>query len=253
MLIHDLPLFRYILLNRNGSANLLEASSRNYNPLNTFHEIKSVSEHVFRRCPALEPDIPDRTRLQNNLAHLPTHVRVRIHLSLTAASFEKQKLTDSRLHPYLYQLVVEFRDVRIIALGVLNKPRSSFSINQNARLLLHPPGMTKGDDEVASAQAGHVSEGSDESFSPILEAPLPIRTVHRKGPSLAHKRWIAEYNSLCSNQCEGRISPVDASSAFPLPYKLPILHTRWRGQALARQRRSGGRRPSVGRPYDVSA
>ncbi|PIL37342.1 hypothetical protein GSI_01035 [Ganoderma sinense ZZ0214-1] len=119
---------KYILLNRNGSANLLEASSRNYNPMTTFHEIK----------------------LQNNLAHLPTHIR----------------------------LVIEFRDVRIIALGVLSKPRSSFSVNQNARILLHPPGMTKGDDEVASAQAGHVSEGSEESFSPVLETPLPARAVH---------------------------------------------------------------------------
>ncbi|EJF62387.1 hypothetical protein DICSQDRAFT_104907 [Dichomitus squalens LYAD-421 SS1] len=119
---------KYILLNRNGSANLLDASSRNHSPMNTFHEIK----------------------LQNNVAHLPTHVR----------------------------LVVEFRDVRIIALGVLSKPRSYFSINQNARLLLHPPGMTKGDDEVASAQAGHVSEGSDESFPPVLETPLPIRVAH---------------------------------------------------------------------------
>lgn len=119
---------KYILLNRNGSANLLEASSRNYNPLVTFNELK----------------------LQNNLAHLPTHIR----------------------------LVVEFRDVRIIALGVLSKPRSSFSVNQNARLLLHPPGMTKGDDEVTSGQAGHVSEGSEESFSPVLETPLPVRTVH---------------------------------------------------------------------------
>ncbi len=30
----------YIVLNRNGSANLLNGSSRNYNPLTMFHEIK---------------------------------------------------------------------------------------------------------------------------------------------------------------------------------------------------------------------
>ncbi|TFK85434.1 hypothetical protein K466DRAFT_494726 [Polyporus arcularius HHB13444] len=120
---------KYIILNRTGSGNLLEASSRNYSPLTTFHEIK----------------------LQNNLAHLQTQVR----------------------------LVVEFRDVRIIALGVLSKPRSSFSVNQNARLLLHPPGVTKGADEgahAAPAAAGNVSEGSEEGF-PI--APLHLSVVGR--------------------------------------------------------------------------
>ncbi|KAH9943234.1 uncharacterized protein BXZ73DRAFT_97285 [Epithele typhae] len=117
---------KYILLNRNGSANLLEASSRSYGPMAVFHEIK----------------------LQNNLAHLPTHVR----------------------------LVVEFRDVRIIALGVLSKPRSSFSVNQNARAFLHPPGVTKGEDEGASSSARSISEGSDESFAPPAADPgLPGR------------------------------------------------------------------------------
>lgn len=41
------------------------------------------------------------------------------------------------------QLVVEFADVRILALGVLCKPRSIFTINENARVLLHPPGVVK--------------------------------------------------------------------------------------------------------------
>lgn len=128
------------------------------------------------------PELSQTNRLQNNLAHLPTHIRVCVESS-PHSFFECQNLTG--LHRRcgtrrLYQLVVEFRDVRIIALGVLSKPRSSFSVNQNARLLLHPPGMTKGDDEVASAQAGHVSEGSEESFSPVLETQLPVRAVHRK-------------------------------------------------------------------------
>ncbi len=35
-----IALTRYIILNRTGSGNLLEASSRNYSPLTTFHEIK---------------------------------------------------------------------------------------------------------------------------------------------------------------------------------------------------------------------
>ncbi|KAF8580596.1 hypothetical protein K439DRAFT_1356611 [Ramaria rubella] len=80
----------YIILNRNGSANQLEASSRNFSPLALFHEIK----------------------VQNDLLHLDTHIRV----------------------------VVQFADVRILALGVQHKPRKSFQVNPNASLFLHPPG-----------------------------------------------------------------------------------------------------------------
>ncbi|KAI0722757.1 hypothetical protein C8Q76DRAFT_835970 [Earliella scabrosa] len=122
---------KYIILNRNGSANLLEGFSRNYNPLTVFHEVK----------------------LQNNLAHLPTHIR----------------------------LVVEFRDVRIIAFGVLSKPRSSFSVNPNARSFLHPPGMTKGADEDlhTSSSARSISEGSEESYIvPVSPPERPALAVN---------------------------------------------------------------------------
>ena len=78
--------------------------------------------------------------------------------------------------------MVEFRDVRIIALGVLYKPRSSFSVNQNAKLFLHPPGMTKSVDEVASAStARSISENSDESFASSAADPLlPVRAAPRR-------------------------------------------------------------------------
>ncbi|KAF8165556.1 hypothetical protein B0H34DRAFT_689562 [Crassisporium funariophilum] len=50
---------KYIVLNRNGSANELEASSRNYNPLAVFNEMK----------------------LQNNLSHLETRVTLVVELA----------------------------------------------------------------------------------------------------------------------------------------------------------------------------
>ncbi|OBZ76557.1 hypothetical protein A0H81_03858 [Grifola frondosa] len=109
---------KYLLLNRNGSANELEGASRGFSPLATFHEIK----------------------LQNNLAHLETHIR----------------------------LVVEFADVRILALGVLNKPRSSFTVNHNARIFLHPPGTDKGEDEDEPSIAERSSVISDKSFVSAL-------------------------------------------------------------------------------------
>jgi len=39
---------RYIVVNRNGSVNEMEASSRSFNPLAIFHEMKSV--YIALRC-----------------------------------------------------------------------------------------------------------------------------------------------------------------------------------------------------------
>lgn len=41
------------------------------------------------------------------------------------------------------QLVVEFADVRVLAFGVLNRPRGKYTINENARIFLHPPGIER--------------------------------------------------------------------------------------------------------------
>ncbi|KAH9850792.1 hypothetical protein C2E23DRAFT_869742 [Lenzites betulinus] len=138
----------YIVLNRNGSANLLDGSSRNYNPLTIFHEIK----------------------LQNNLAHLMTHAR----------------------------LVVEFKDVRIIALGVLTKPRSAFSINHNARLFLHPPGITKGEEGLSSSSES-ISEGSEESFQSPPEQTVPPRNAYGNP-----KDMYRELTHPLPSQCHAR-------------------------------------------------
>ncbi|ETW84135.1 hypothetical protein HETIRDRAFT_311797 [Heterobasidion irregulare TC 32-1] len=151
----------YIVLNRNGSANELAVSSRNFNPLTVFHDMK----------------------LQCNLAHLQTHVR----------------------------LVVQLADVRIIALGVLNRPRGTFTVNHNARLFLHPPGIEitePVDDETRddspgrrlsiSSHAGTIHSVSSDPASPStqherLTHPMPSPShanypLHT--PSGEDKRWI---------------------------------------------------------------
>ncbi|KAL4249671.1 hypothetical protein ABKN59_007062 [Abortiporus biennis] len=141
---------KYIMLNRNGSANLLEASSRNYNPLTLFHEFK----------------------LQNNLAHLETHVRQ----------------------------VVEFADVRIIALGVLHKPRSSMMVNKNARLFLHPPGMERVEVDkpnretdaasFVSAQSSVSSHDSpDSSITRIYDLNQTYRRLMHPLPAKSHANY----------------------------------------------------------------
>ncbi|KAF8450638.1 hypothetical protein L210DRAFT_2402058 [Boletus edulis BED1] len=82
---------KYIVVSRNGSVNELEAASRSFNPLAIFHEMK----------------------LQNNLAHLPTQIRV----------------------------VLQLMDARILALGVVNRPSPHLTTNRNAHAFLYPPGL----------------------------------------------------------------------------------------------------------------
>jgi hypothetical protein len=64
---------RYIVLNKNGSANELEASSRIFNPLSIFNDMKCV-DSPFHQSNPLSDDGP--YRVQSNLAHLETHIRV---------------------------------------------------------------------------------------------------------------------------------------------------------------------------------
>lgn len=39
------------------------------------------------------------------------------------------------------KVVATFSDVRVLAIGVLHTPRSSLTVNRNARAFLHPPGI----------------------------------------------------------------------------------------------------------------
>ncbi|KAJ7232220.1 hypothetical protein B0H12DRAFT_1261748 [Mycena haematopus] len=125
---------KYIVLNRNGSANQLEASSRNFNVA-----------HIL-----------DDMRLQQNMLHLEMRVR----------------------------LVVQFADVRVLALGTLNRP-SPLTVNSNANALLHPPGILS----ESNGPFGTLSEYSH------LNYPLPAQTHINYPfytPGGADKRWAAE-------------------------------------------------------------
>jgi len=143
---------KYIILNKNGTANELEASSRNYNPLSIFNDLK----------------------LQSNLAHLETHIR----------------------------LVVQLADVRILALGVLNNPRGGFTVNRNARAFLHPPGIEVTPDNADDASA----RGSSCLVGSKSRSSYPYERLTRPLPALSHaaypfytpggedKRWLISDN-----------------------------------------------------------
>ncbi|KAJ7639058.1 hypothetical protein FB45DRAFT_739716 [Roridomyces roridus] len=124
---------KYIVLNRNGSANLLQVSSRNFNPLVVLNDMRRVAQH--------------------NMHHLEVRVR----------------------------LVVQFADVRILALGTLNRPRSPLTVNANAKIFLHPPGI----------------EFDHNSYS-RQRYPLPAQ-MHAEYPFITpgggDRRWITSEGS----------------------------------------------------------
>ncbi|KAF5358927.1 hypothetical protein D9758_004842 [Tetrapyrgos nigripes] len=101
---------RYITLNRNGSANELEGWFwlLVYGCLNN-NTVFEASSRTFSPTA-----IFNEYKLQNDLTHLETRIR----------------------------LVVQLQDVRILALGTLNSPRSTLTVNPNAHSFLHPPGIT---------------------------------------------------------------------------------------------------------------
>ncbi|KAF9464878.1 hypothetical protein BDZ94DRAFT_1215690 [Collybia nuda] len=130
---------KYLVLNRNGSANELEITSRSFNPLVLFNEMK----------------------LQNNLAHLETRVR----------------------------LVVELADVRILAFGTLNRPRSTLTVNPNAHVFLHPPGVDT-DGVTHSSVGGMIPRLSDliddHGVYPVQESTLPAYSFRASSETYTH-------------------------------------------------------------------
>ncbi|KAK7676884.1 hypothetical protein QCA50_020140 [Cerrena zonata] len=155
---------KYIVLNRNGSANELESSSRTFNPMTIFNEIK----------------------LQNNHAHMETHVR----------------------------LVLELTDVRILALGVLHKPRSSFSVNKNAKTFLHPPGVEKedheDDNESDEWRSTHSENSTFSNQEHEMEAPT---TEQQRSQPTTHANLNQTYRRLAH--------PLPAPSHACYPFYTP--------------------------------
>ncbi|KIY69744.1 hypothetical protein CYLTODRAFT_393216 [Cylindrobasidium torrendii FP15055 ss-10] len=157
---------KYIVINRNGSANQLDASSRIFNPIALFNELK----------------------LQQNLMHLETRAR----------------------------LVLCLADVRILAFGTLNHPRSTLMVNPNAHALLHPPGIEKthfgrpasrlhlpiADHGVYPMTEGHSNTAMYHPFDyDVLTHPAPAPGSHSAYPFYTpggkDKRWLDDEDGLC--------------------------------------------------------
>ncbi|KAF8914200.1 hypothetical protein CPB84DRAFT_1840934 [Gymnopilus junonius] len=152
---------KYIVLNRSGTANELETSSRNFNPLTIFNEMK-----YELRCHSPSSSHQFIHRLQNNLSHLETRIR----------------------------LVLELSDVRILAFGVLVKPRSDFNVNPNAHLLLNPPGITpdSSDGYALSKMTAKINASGlidDHGVYPRSTSTVPsVLFKEYRNPSAAYRR-----------------------------------------------------------------
>jgi hypothetical protein len=112
--------------------------------------------------------------------------------------------------------VVSFADVRILALGVLYRPKTKFLINDNARALLHPPGVEgSGSDSSRSfASQNKGANRNDEGQEILISSKL----------SYLYDRQ--EYFGACSLGTASRSSiyerltrplPIPEHAAYPFP------------------------------------
>lgn len=142
----------------------------------------------------------------------------------------------------LSQLVVELTDVRIIAFGVLNKPRGSTTANTNARILLHPPGVEKNAAEGVAERANTAEPESKSSTRPPLGQ---LRIIDVLGAFYTYMSRTRERLP----DIPLHVSPV----ASGITCQLSFLHARRRGQTLAREWHDRGGRVAVGGGTDVSS
>ena len=116
----------------------------------------------------------------------------------------------------MFQLVVEFADVRILALGVLHKPRSSFILNRNARIFLHPPGVEKDDNERETDadewQSARSSISSEFSHT-IVDPPPTIRSFGQSSKGIDYFVFMF----IFLDWLIGDLKQVYRRLAYPLP------------------------------------
>jgi hypothetical protein len=86
--------------------------------------------------------------------------------------------------------------MRILALGVLNNPRGAFTVNRNARALLHPPGIEMTPEKGADEGSSSPGEGRSRNHHQYerLTHPLPALS-HAAYPFYTSgggdKRWLS--------------------------------------------------------------
>jgi hypothetical protein len=118
-------------------------------------------------------------------------------------------------------------DVRILALGVLNNPRGTFTVNKNARAFLHPPGV-----EMTSVQVNSRERSRSDYSYERLTHPFPASS-HAEYPFYTpgggDKRWLMSESGNLEEEGQqwvgGLMLALDRSfDAFPAAYIVTLSH-----------------------------
>lgn len=103
--------------------------------------------------------------------------------------------------------MVQFADVRILAFGILHRPRGHFSINENARALLHPPGVLAPDfvhDPDATPESRRLSTETAATIESV-NAPsfnlnpgtyLAVKLRGRQVDTMLCRRYVDDFTQL---------------------------------------------------------
>lgn len=154
---------KYIVLNRNGSANELDASSRDLDMFRTY----------------------DSLRFQANLARVETTTRV----------------------------ILQLPDVRIVAIGTREAPRSSYAVNRIAYHFCHPP----------KPEASRMDQLHFEALS-LPCFTYPWRSLYALGDEVNPNDWrhglvwvgpmmiVAELSYPCSEEVARNMPTSDSQS-----------------------------------------
>ncbi|KAG0709879.1 hypothetical protein DFH29DRAFT_886232 [Suillus ampliporus] len=98
----------------------------------------------------------------------------------------------SHLAPTI-RVVATFTDVRVIAIGVLHMPRSSLTVNDNARAFLHPPGIeatdTLGVNLKGNSRALHDSPYGDERDAVSRPTSVSYKRLTHPLPAESHRNY----------------------------------------------------------------
>ena len=118
---------------------------------------------------------------------------------------------------------MELADVRILAFGTLNRPRSTLTMNHNAHIFLHPPGVDAGDihPHHSTPRASDLVEDHgvypvhDESWLPPYRMSIPL-AVFLPDHNVS---FVASYAS--SATYTRLVKPLPAPSHANYPYYTP--------------------------------
>jgi hypothetical protein len=96
------------------------------------------------------------------------------------------------VHPTTVRVLVEFRDVRVLAFGVLNNPSTSFYRNHNAHVLMCPPGIALPKENLTQQGLALSYQQPDISVPLILVRKFPLE-IQSSLPVLVHPAPAAPF------------------------------------------------------------